>query len=147
MKPLQLTYGGEVYDRTEALYSGTVSPEGVDLTYVRTGIEDLFWRQGHYGEFDLSEFSFGAYLTTLADDPALFVAIPVFPSRAFRHSAIYVAASADLADPSQLAGATIGIPEWSQTATLWVRGILAEHSALPLKMFAGEPGGSNSRDV
>lgn len=141
MKPLQLTYGGEVYDRTEALYSGTVSPEGVDLTYVRTGIEDLFWRQGHYGEFDLSEFSFGAYLSTLADDPAGFVAIPVFPSRAFRHSAIYVAAPSDLVDASQLAGATIGIPEWSQTATLWVRGILADHYGVDLEKVDWRTGG------
>ena len=141
VKRVQPTYGGEVYDRTEALYSGAVSPEGVDLTYVRTGIEDLFWREGHYAAFDLSEFSLGAYLRTLSDEAAPLVAIPVFPSRAFRHSAIYVQAFSELVEASQLAGATIGLPEWSQTPTLWVRGILADEYDVALEKVQCRTGG------
>jgi 4,5-dihydroxyphthalate decarboxylase len=141
MRCLQLTYGGELYDRTAALYLGTVRVEGADLTYLHTQIEDLFWREAHYGEFDVAEFSLGAYLSMLDDPDRPLVAIPVFPSRAFRHSAVYVRASSGLRDIAELAGATIGLPEWSQTAALWVRGIMAEHNAVDLERIKWRTGG------
>lgn len=141
MRCLQLTYGGELYDRTAALYHGTVRVEGVDLTYLHTEIEDLFWREAHYAEFDVAEFSLGAYLSTLDNPERPLVAIPVFPSRAFRHSAVYVRASSGLRDIAELAGATIGLPEWSQTAALWVRGIMAEHHAIDLTQVKWRTGG------
>jgi 4,5-dihydroxyphthalate decarboxylase len=141
VRRLQLTYGGELYDRTAALYLGTLQVEGVDLTYLRTHIEDLFWRQAHYAEFDVAEFSLGAYLSTLGSTKRPLVAIPVFPSRAFRHSAVYVKASSSLRDIAELARATIGVPEWSQTATLWVRGIMAEHYAIDLTKITWRTGG------
>lgn len=76
---LELTYGGELYDRTWRLYTGEVQPEGVRLRYLHTAIEDLFWRQGKYAEFDVAEYSMGAYLATLKNpDRAL------SPFRSFR---------------------------------------------------------------
>jgi 4,5-dihydroxyphthalate decarboxylase len=141
LRCLQLTYGGELYDRTAALYLGTLRVEGVDLTYLRTQIEDLFWREAHYAEFDVAEFSLGAYLSTLGSAERPLVAIPVFPSRAFRHSAVYVKASSSLRDIADLAGATIGVPEWGQTAALWVRGIMAEHYAIDLTKITWRAGG------
>ncbi|GAA4886133.1 ABC transporter substrate-binding protein [Pseudonocardia benzenivorans] len=136
-----LTYAGAVYDRTRPLYDGSVRAEGVDLRYLKTGIEELFWRQGRYHEFDAAEFSFGAYLAVaeLPDRP--FDAIPVFPSRAFRHSALYVRADSDVEKPDQLSGRIVGTPEWSMTASLWMRGILGEYYGVDLTSVRWRTGG------
>lgn len=136
-----LTYAGAVYDRTRPLCDGTVAPEGVDLRYVKTDIEELFWRQGRYHEFDAAEFSFGAYLAAAEQPDRPFDAIPVFPSRAFRHSALYVRADSDIEKPKQLDGRTVGTPEWSMTASLWMRGILGEHYGVDLPSVRWRTGG------
>jgi 4,5-dihydroxyphthalate decarboxylase len=138
---IPLTYAGVVYDRTRALYDGSVRVEGVDLRYLETGIEELFWRQGKYAEFDAAEFSFGAYIAGVEQLDAPLCAIPVFPSRAFRHSALYVHADSPIAGPADLAGRSIGTPEWSMTASLWVRGILGEHYDLDLTSVRWRTGG------
>lgn len=136
-----LTYAGAVYDRTRALYDGSVRPEGIGLRYLETDIEELFWRQGRYAEFDAAEFSLGAYLSSVEHHDRAFDAIPVFPSRAFRHSALYVHASSDITRPEQLAGRIIGTPEWSMTASLWMRGILGEHYGVDLAGIDWRTGG------
>jgi 4,5-dihydroxyphthalate decarboxylase len=138
---LELTYGGELYDRTRRLYTGEVQPEGVRLRYLHTAIEDLFWRQGIYGEFDLAEYSMGAYLTTVNDPDRAFVALPVFPSRLFRHSSVYVHADAQVSDAADLNGGVVGTPEWSMTASLWMRGILGEHHGVDLASIRWRTGG------
>jgi 4,5-dihydroxyphthalate decarboxylase len=140
-RPLPVTYAGAVYDRTRALYDGDVTVEGVDLRYLRTGVEELFWRQGRYAEFDVAEFSFGAYIAGVEQVDGPFHAIPVFPSRAFRHSALYVRADANIEGPADLAGRAVGTPEWSMTASLWMRGILEEHHGLDLASVHWRTGG------
>jgi 4,5-dihydroxyphthalate decarboxylase len=140
-QPLELTYGGELYDRTRRLYTGEVQPEGVRLRYLHTGIEELFWRQGKYAEFDVAEFSMGAYLSTLKDPDRAFVAIPVFVSRAFRHASVYLNADAGVSEAADLANRTVGTPEWSMTASLWMRGILGEHYNVDLTSIRWRTGG------
>ncbi len=139
--PLPLTYAGVVYDRTRALYTGQVSPEGVDLRYLRVDIEELFWRQGRYAEFDAAEFSLGAYLAMLGKDDCRFTALPVFPSRAFRHSALYVRANGDVRIPADMAGRRVGTPEWSMTASLWMRGIMSDYYGVDLSSVLWSTGG------
>lgn len=136
-----MTYAGAVYDRTRPLLDGTVTPEGVDLRYLATDIEELFWRQGRYQEFDAAEFSFGAYLAAAEQPDRPFDAIPVFPSRAFRHSALYVHADSEIEKPEHLVGTTVGTPEWSMTASLWMRGILGEHHGVDLTSVRWRTGG------
>jgi 4,5-dihydroxyphthalate decarboxylase len=138
---LELTYGGDLYDRTRRLYTGEVAPEGIGLRYLHTAIEDLFWRQGRYGEFDLAEYSMGAYLSTVDDPDRPFVALPIFPSRLFRHSSVYVNADANVSDVADLNGGVIGTPEWSMTASLWMRGILAQHHGVDLASIRWRTGG------
>ncbi|HUF99069.1 MAG TPA: hypothetical protein VMM60_13145, partial [Ilumatobacter sp.] len=82
------------YDRTRALADGRVRPAGVDLNYLPLGMPESFFRMLNYGEFDASEMSLSWYTRTAASDSPPFVAIPVFPSRMFRHSSIYVNAHA-----------------------------------------------------
>jgi 4,5-dihydroxyphthalate decarboxylase len=136
-----LTYAGMVYDRTRALYDGEIRPEGIDLRYLRVGVEELFWRQGRYAEFDAAEFSLGAYLAGVEQPDRPFDAIPVFPSRVFRHSAVYVRADSPVRTPGDLAGGRVGTPEWSMTASLWMRGILGDHYGLDLAGIRWRTGG------
>jgi 4,5-dihydroxyphthalate decarboxylase len=138
---IPLTYAGAVYDRTRPLYDGTVRAEGIDLRYLQTDIEELFWRQGRYHEFDAAEFSFGAYLAAAEQPDRPFDAIPVFPSRAFRHSALYVRADSEIEKPEHLGGRAVGTPEWSMTASLWMRGILGEHYGVDLTSVRWRTGG------
>ncbi len=90
-------------------------------------IEEVFWRTARYQDFDASEFSFQSYLVAKASaqgDGLPLVAIPVFPSRSFRHSAIYINANAEIEKPEDLKGKTVGVPEYQMTAATWARGVL-----------------------
>ena len=126
MSKLELTLACGLYDRTRALEDGQVRPEGIKLNYL--GIEpfELFWRQARYAEFDVSEYSLGAYLIELGRGHDRFVGVPVFPSRAFRHSCVYVNTGAGIREPEHLKGKRIGLPDFSLTAIVWLRGILAD---------------------
>jgi len=140
-RDVPITYGGGLYDRTTALHTGEVRPVGIDLSYLPLPIEDLFWRQGKYHEFDAAEYSFGAYLASVEDPAWAYTAIPVFPSRVFRHSAIYVRAGSGIDTAARLAGTSVGTPEWSQTGSLWARGILSEYYGVDLAGIRWRTGG------
>jgi 4,5-dihydroxyphthalate decarboxylase len=113
------------YDRTRALQEGRVVPDGMDLTYIQIPAVETFFRMVKNREFDVAEMSLSSYvLSLLTDSP--FVAIPVFPSRSFRHNSIYVRADGPISEPMDLVGATVGIPEYQVTAAVWIRGMLAE---------------------
>ena len=123
------------YDRTRALATGEIRPEGVDLTYLSLPVEETFFRMARHQEFDVAEMSLASYVVSLARGaPA--TAIPVFPSRAFRHNGIYVNAASGIGQPADLAGRIIGIPEYQLTAVVWIRGLLAEHYGVPLESAA-----------
>src|SRR4051794_24772826 len=133
MSRLPLTLACGAYDRTRALADGRVDVQGVDLTYVCLEPEEIFFRMLRYGEFDASEMSLSTYLLThVSDGP--FVAIPVFPSRSFRHSGIYVSTASRLeGGPAEaLRGRTVGLAEYQLTANVWIRGILEERHGVPV---------------
>ncbi|MFC7216079.1 PhnD/SsuA/transferrin family substrate-binding protein [Saliphagus sp. GCM10025334] len=121
--------------RTKALYDGTVAPEGIDLTFLPLQIEETFWRMLKHQEFDAAEMSMSSYMMTVdRGDPEL-IAIPVFPSRFFRHSCIFINADAGIERPEDLAGCSVGVPEYQMTASLWCRGILQhEYGVAPEEM-------------
>lgn len=114
------------YDRTEALANGSVRPEGIDLNFQALEVEETFFRMLRHREFDAAELSMSSYCVTLARDNPPFVAIPVFPSRLFRHSCIFVSAKSGIERPEDLAGKRIGVPEYQMTAPVWIRGILQD---------------------
>jgi 4,5-dihydroxyphthalate decarboxylase len=120
------------YDRTRALMEGSVQAEGIDLTYLSMPVEETFFRMLRYREFDAAEMSLSSYAVSMFSDPPPFVAIPVFPSRFFRHSCIYVNADAGIRSPSDLKGKRVGTPEYQMTAPVWIRGTLAEHYGVPV---------------
>ncbi|WP_306205077.1 type 2 periplasmic-binding domain-containing protein [Actinoplanes sp. RD1] len=127
MSRVPLTLAISDYDHVRDLVTGRVPVEGVELTCLQLDVEEIFYRFTSFREWHVSELSLTKYVA-LARDGTL-AAIPVFPSRVFRHSAIYVARGSAVAD---LAGARVGVPEWFQTAGVWVRGILADEYGLSL---------------
>ena len=114
------------YDRTAALVDGTVSVDGVDLNMQTLEVEETFFRMLRYREFDAAELSMSSYCVTLARENAPFVAIPVFPSRCFRHASIFVSVASGITVPAQLVGKRIGVPEYQMTAPVWIRGMLQD---------------------
>ena len=128
------------YDRTRALQEGRVVPDGIDLTYVQIPAVETFFRMVRNREFDVAELSLSSYVISLLDDSP-FIAIPVFPSRAFRHNSIYVRSDGPVVDPRDLVGATVGIPEYQVTAAVWIRGILAERHEVPVSSVKYRIGG------
>lgn len=124
MADLRLTLACEDYDRTRALKEGTVKPEGIDLNYIALPVEEIFWRMLRYEEFDVAELSMGAFLVDAGRGRRPFIAIPVFPSRAFRHRCIFVNVAAGVERPEDLRGKRVGLPEYTMTAAVWLRGLL-----------------------
>jgi 4,5-dihydroxyphthalate decarboxylase len=121
---LPITLAAENYDRTRGLIDGSIRPEGIDLNFIPLAVEETFWRMTRYLEFDASEMSGTAYLIERTRPNPRFIAIPVFLSRTFRHSAIYVRADSGIEQPKDLAGRRVGVPEYGLTALTWVRAFL-----------------------
>jgi 4,5-dihydroxyphthalate decarboxylase len=138
-----ITLACERYDRTEALRDGRVRPAGVDLTYLPQQVEETFFRMARFREFDAAEMSLSSYVVGLTRD-APFIAIPVFPSRLFRHSGIYVSAASGIADPADLAGKQVGLAEYQLTANVWIRGLLADEYDVPVESVTYRTGGLHS---
>lgn len=131
MAKLTLTLACWDYDRTRPLMDGRVQPEGIDLNFVCLPPEETFWRQVRHGEFDASEFSL-SYLTFFRSrEDWAYIGIPVFVSRSFRHSCIYVNAESGIQRPEDLAGRRVGVPGYQMTATVWMRGLLQHEYGLP----------------
>lgn len=141
MPRLPLTLACWDYDRTRALMDGRVQPEGIDLTYLPLGMPESFFRMLRHGEFGASEMSLSWYTRTVFSEPRPFIALPVFPSRMFRHSSIYVHAASGIRSPADLRGKRIGCPEYQMTAAVWIKGILAEHYGVPVNSVTYHTGG------
>jgi len=124
MSKINITVACWDYDRTRPLQEGRVPVEGVDLTYLPLRVEETFWRMLRYQDFDAAEMSMGSYLMSRDKGSPRFVAIPVFPSRAFRHSCIYVNTDSGISEPKDLIGKNVGVPEYQITMATWARGIL-----------------------
>lgn len=135
MSKIRLTLSCWEYDRTRALQEGKVQVEGVELTYLPLHVEETFWRMLRYGEFDIAECSMSSYLMSRDRGYPKLVAIPVFPSRFFRHSFIFVNTESGIVTPEDLIGKRMGVPEYQITAAVWIRGILQhDYGVSPEKM-------------
>jgi 4,5-dihydroxyphthalate decarboxylase len=113
------------YVHTADLMNGRLKVEGINLTTLRLPVLEVFHRFINYQEWEISEMSSAKYVSLLARGDSPFTAIPVFPSRMFRHAAFYVRPDGP-SEPSELRGLKIGIPEWAQTAGVYGRGMLAD---------------------
>ncbi|HEY2136533.1 MAG TPA: PhnD/SsuA/transferrin family substrate-binding protein [Xanthobacteraceae bacterium] len=142
MRKLELTLACGRYDRTQPLIDGRVAPDGVDLTFIPLRPGETFWRMLNHGEFDVSEMSLSSYTILRSEGDTRFIAIPVFPSRVFRHSALYVRADSGIETPQQLKGRRVGVGDYQMTAAVWVRGFLThEYGVAPedVRWVVGKP--------
>ncbi|MGH9683742.1 MAG: ABC transporter substrate-binding protein [Candidatus Acidiferrales bacterium] len=124
MTRLRLNLACHISDRTRALHDGSVPVEGADVNWIPLHVAEIFWRMCQHQEFDVSEMSLGAHAALIGKGDSPFVAVPVFPSRMFRHSGIYISAKRGVERPEDLRGRRIGVPEYAQTACVWMRGLL-----------------------
>jgi 4,5-dihydroxyphthalate decarboxylase len=138
---LRLSLGCWNYDRTRALLEGGIRPDGIDLIYLNMPVEETFFRMLRYHEFDIAEMSLSSYTVSLFNPDLPFIAIPIFPSRSFRHSCIYVNATSGIKEPKDLIGKRIGNPEYQMTAPVWIRGILSDEYGVPVNSVTYYTGG------
>ena len=127
MSDLRLSIAMGDYDRTRAIVDGRVKIDGVDPTCMLLSPEEMFFRAFRHQAFDASELSFSSYCVSVARGDAHYIAIPVFLSRAFRHTSIYIRNDKGIAEPADLKGKRIGIAEYQLTANVWARAILADY--------------------
>jgi 4,5-dihydroxyphthalate decarboxylase len=126
MSDLRLTFACGIYDRTDALRTGDVAVEDIDLDFQAIGNpRDIFDRMGGKQEFDVSEFSSSEYISRFARGDCPFVALPVFPARVFRHGYIYVNRKAGIRTPKDIEGKRVGVALYTMTAAVWIRGHLS----------------------
>lgn len=124
MKRPLITLACGRYDRTEAITEEIVRVEGADINYIVLEPTETFWRMLKYQEFDVSEMSLSSFLIARDFGFPELVALPVFISRMFRHSYVYVNPKAGIVKPEDLKGKRMGVPEYQITAAVWVRGFL-----------------------
>lgn len=142
MASLRLALACGPYDRTEALRDGAVRPEGIDLIYVPIqSPPEIFARMVTTESFDASEMSCSLYFIRKSAGDFPFIALPIFPSRAFRHGFVFVNTAARIRGPKDLEGRRVGVPEYSQTAAIWIRGLLAEEHGVDLDTIHWFTGG------
>jgi len=132
MSKLRLSLACWNYDRTRALQEGQIPVDGIDLTYLNLPVEETFFRMLRHHEFDVAEMSLSSYVMSRFADHQPFIAIPVFPSRFFRHSCIYINRNSGIRESNDLIGKRVGTPEFQMTAGVWIRGILSDEYQVPV---------------
>jgi 4,5-dihydroxyphthalate decarboxylase len=130
-------------DQVRDLVTGRVPVDGIDLNCLLYPVEEIFFRFTKFREWEISEMSFGKFCSLRARGDESLVGIPVFPSRSFRHSGIFVRADGPVDDPTALTGARIGIPEWTVTATVYQRALLQHEYGIRLEDIDWVQGGIN----
>jgi 4,5-dihydroxyphthalate decarboxylase len=125
MAKLRLSFACALYDRMQPLYTGEVQPAGIELNFIP--IEEprpIFDRMSGGMEFDVAEYSSSEFVQRFANKQCPFVAIPVFPSRAFRHGFIAINKRSGITKPKDLEGKRVGVPLYTMTAAIFIRGLL-----------------------
>ncbi|MFW3169156.1 ABC transporter substrate-binding protein [Geodermatophilus sp. CPCC 206100] len=141
--PIELTLAINDSDQVRDLSSGRVPVEGIELRTLHHAVEEIFFRFTKFREWDVSEMSLGKYCSLRSRGDDSLVGLPVFPSRSFRHSGIFVRADGPVDRPGELAGARIGFPEWTVTATVYQRALLQHEFGVDLASVDWVQGGIN----
>src|SRR5256885_8384843 len=115
--------------------------DGIELTCLPLVVEETFFRMLRYHEVEVSELSLSSYTLSLFAEKPPFIAIPVFPSRMFRHNGIFVNVDSGIREPKDLTGKRVGTPEYQLTAPVWQRGILSDEYSIPVSSMLHFQGG------
>ncbi len=141
MSRLPITVATWDYDRIRPLTDGRVSIEGCDVNYLTMPVEECFERAYFHGEFEVAEIGFSPYLIALSRGVCPYIAVPVFLSRMFRHSAVYIRTDRGISGPADLRGKRIGVPEYQMSAVMWFRGYLQDEFGISAKDIHWVQGG------
>lgn len=145
MSGLRLSFACGLYDRMLPLYTGEVQPEGIDLDYVAIDSpREIFDRTAGGFEFDVAEMSSSEFISRKSAGKCPFVAIPVFPSRVFRHGFIAINRASGIRTPRDPEGRRIGVPLYTMTAAIWIRGHLQHEYGVDLSAIHWVQGSINS---
>ena len=135
MRKIPITIATWDYDRIQPIRDGRVQIEGCDVNYLTMPPEECFHRAYLHKEFEVSEIGFSPYLIAVSRGETPYAAIPVFLSRMFRHSAIYIREDRGIDKPEDLRGKNIGCPEYQMSAVMWPRGMFQDlHGLKPEEM-------------
>jgi 4,5-dihydroxyphthalate decarboxylase len=141
MAKLALSLAVGLYDRTFAIFDGQAPIEGCAINAVPLLPEEAFHRAFKHHEFDITEMSLSSHTVRVARGDAHYVGVPAFTSRVFRHSGIYIRTDRGVRRPEDLNGKVVGVPEYQQTANVWIRGILQDEHGIAAKDIAWRSGG------
>jgi 4,5-dihydroxyphthalate decarboxylase len=141
MARLNITLAASTYDRTSPIFDGRVPIEGCEVNWLALSPEETFHRAFGDDEFDVSEISLSSHTATIARGVPKYVGIPAFTSRAFRHSGIYIRTDRGIKTMEDLRGKTIGLPEYQQTANVFIRGILKDEHGVDASEISWRTGG------
>jgi 4,5-dihydroxyphthalate decarboxylase len=145
MAKLTLNFACSLYDRMQPLYTGEIKPEGIDLNFIPIELpRPIFDRMSGGEEFDVSEYSSSEFIQRFAAKQCPFVAIPVFPSRAFRHSFITVNKKSGIKKPKDLEGKRVGVALYTMTAAIFIRGLLQHEYGVDLSKIKWVQGAINT---
>lgn len=147
LSKVPLTFACGLYDRVVALATGAVPVEGVDLNFINIDApREIFDRMSGGLEFDASEYSSSEFISRLSAGECPFVAIPVFPSRSFRHGFIVVNRRF-IGTPKDLEGKRIGLPMYTMTASIFIKGLLRDEYGVDLSTITWVEGQINGREA
>ena len=142
MTNLKLSFACDPYDRMEALRTGAVKPEGIDLDFIAIkSPREIFDRMVQKREFDAAELSSSEFVALHCQGDSPFVALPVFPSKVFRHSFMFGSVRSGVRKPKHLEGKRVGVPLYTMTAAVWLRGLLEEDFGVDLSTIEWVQGG------
>ena len=127
---LQVSIAVGNYDRTRTLFDGRVQIDGVDPVFMLLTPEEMFFRAFRHADFDVCELSLSSFVLRTARGDNPYVGVPVFLSRAFRHTAIVIRTDRRIDEPAKLKGRRIGTPEYQLTACVWARALLEDEYAV-----------------
>ena len=145
MAKLPLSFACALYDRMQPLYTGEVTPEGIDLNFIAIDQpRPIFDRMSGGQEFDVAEYSSSEFVQRFANKQCPFVALPVFPSRAFRHGFVAVHRKAGIKGPKDLEGKRVGVPLYTMTAAIFIRGLLQHEYGVDLSKIHWVQGAMNT---
>ena len=126
MSNLRLSVAVGNYDRMRPIIDGRVPIQGVDPIVMMQEPEELFFRAFRNVDYDICELSLSSFVVRTARGDCPYVGVPVFPSRFFRHTSIYIRTDRGIDKPEELKGRRIGTPEYQLTACVWARALLAD---------------------
>ncbi|MBU8542340.1 MULTISPECIES: substrate-binding domain-containing protein [Roseomonadaceae] len=131
-------------DRTQPILDGRIKIDGFEVSTTAGEPEELFRIAMREARYDITELSMASHILSVARGDSRYIGVPVFPSRAFRHSAIYIRTDRGIAGPKDLAGRVVGVPEYQQTAAMWVRGMLRTYYGVPVTSMSWRSAGERT---